>query len=164
MLFPLPVRNSVNVMPAAAAHTCSNSPDTGFRGPFRSVNVLTSAQGECPHYFFKVFEYRREELFFKIFYLTECVQPSSPYASIAANEDRVTPAARSIHKYRSGGCAEVSCSQRARRVFRNRVEVGYAQCGRLVTSEQPRGAFDVEHDRVTTSAGRVYADGFHVAQ
>lgn len=76
----------------------------------------------------------------------------------------MTPAARSVHKYRSGGRAEVSCSQRARRVFRNRVDVGYAQCGRLVTSEEPRGALDVEHDRVTTSAGRMYADGFHVAQ
>ena len=49
VLFPLPVRNSVNVMPAAAAQTYSKLPDTGSRGPFTSVNVLTSGQGLCPH-------------------------------------------------------------------------------------------------------------------
>jgi hypothetical protein len=98
------------------------------------------------------------------FYLTEGVQPRCPYASIAANENRVTPATRSVHKYRSRGRAKVGCSKWARRVFRNGVDAGYAQRGRLVASEHPRGAFDIEHDCVTASAGRVYADSLHVAQ
>jgi hypothetical protein len=98
------------------------------------------------------------------FYLTEGVQPRTPYAPIAANENRVTPAARSVHKYRSRGRAEVGCSKGSRRVFRNGVDAGYAQRGRLVASEQPRGAFDIEYDRVTTSAGRVYADSLDIAQ
>jgi hypothetical protein len=97
-------------------------------------------------------------------YLTKGVQPRSPYASIAANENRVTPAARSVHKYGSQRRAEVRCSQWARRVFRNGFDAGYAQRGRLVASEQPRCPFNIEHNCVTASAGHVNADGFYVAQ
>jgi hypothetical protein len=49
VLFPREVRKSVNVMPAAAATTCSCSPVCGCNGPFTSLNVLTSGQGVCPH-------------------------------------------------------------------------------------------------------------------
>jgi hypothetical protein len=98
------------------------------------------------------------------FYLTEGVQSRTPYAPIAANENRVTPAARSVHKYRSWGRAEVGCAQWARCVFRNGVDAGYAQRGRLVASKQPRSAFDIEYDRVTTSARRVYANSLDIAQ
>ena len=97
-------------------------------------------------------------------HLTKGVQPRSPYASVAVNENRVTPAARGVHKYSSQRRAEVRRSQWARRVFRNGFDAGYAQRSRLVASEQPRGALNVEHDRVTASAGRVNADSFHVAQ
>ena len=97
-------------------------------------------------------------------HLTKGVQSRSPYASIAANENRVTPAARSVHKYGSRKRAEVRCSQLARRVFRDSIKAGYTQCGRLVASKQPRGAFNVEHNCVTASAGRVDADSFYVAQ
>ena len=151
-------------MPAAAAEICSCSPVTGFRGPFTSVNVLTSEQGVCPHCEILSGTALAEREMTRELYLTKGVQPRSPYASIAANENRVTPAAGSVHKYRSQRCAKVRCSQWARRVFRNGFDAGYAQRGRLVASEQPRGPFDVEHNCVTTSAGSVNADCFYVAQ
>jgi hypothetical protein len=49
-------------------------------------------------------------------------------------------------------------------VLRDCIDAGYPKRHRLVASEQPCGAFYVEHDCVTTGAGGMNADGFYVAQ
>lgn len=76
----------------------------------------------------------------------------------------MTSAARSVHKHSARRCAEVDCSQWTWCVLGDCVDAGYPQRRRLVASEQPCRAFYIEHDRVTTGAGGVNADGLYVAQ